>query len=905
MKRTLFFALSVVLVLAMLFSLSGCKGKNEEKSYTLDSSGFNSTAVFGEELNLSGLKLVSDGESVAVSADMVSGIDTSSPGQKQLTVSYNDQTFTVNYTVKFRITFFVEGEQSIQLVTSAEEIVIPETPVVVGKQFDRWSVSIPATLTENLRVDAIYKTLSTAREDAYTWSGNGVINLAGYAEDPSKVTYSATDADGNPISDASLSLSGYKLGYSMGDRSVIILTIGGEGVMSKSWRVTLTDKPTVTIAGGEAVGISLGANRHSQKINISGAPIGFKYELTLGNANVNAAESSGYVFIDVIKAGVTELTVKAVNATNELESITLTQYVVVSPGTITVPNSFIQQNAIEQIWTVGSDNADGLPTLAVGVASAEKIGESFYENISWSANSDNVTVSPDGRISLASVGNSPEIVEIRAVFGYKGVTFESSPIKVRCVYGGVNVFSYSELYTETRLANPRPIILQTNIKDDFSSTNFTWMASTYDLTYYHNLGKTDDDTRVKVLLQLKSDVYGNGYEINAHNATLGTLDATGKPTATSMFKGPLNFVAMSASGGAVSVKAQDNIVFGVYENVTLNNIVLKSCDLEAVEGKVDLTDLEYAGTTVEILGDNVTIEYSRLMNGRTVLRVFGDEKDAEKEIHLEVKNTVIKASREFNARIGSNRFEYSPDVASPYLPGDTGADYQAKQSYSSMTAEEKAAYDEKYINTFVTFENVVFEDAGIFAIGIDTHFAGEALKDGSSYFSGALLGWKNLAKTSYGAKVVLKDDVRLYSWKPLEDIDSGTLIENTLASDGSGDGNIFANLKFDVKQIIKDAAKTEGYSNILYTYEGKEYVHAGIVIFGGGKNYGVVENLITSGFNHAFSEYNVTLRELEGQGYLETASGGEAFYFIAYNKNSTFTYVTQITMTDKYDCLYK
>ena len=97
----------------------------------------------------------------------------------------------------------------------------------------------------------------------------------------------------------------------------------------------------------------------------------------------------------------------------------------------------------------------------------------------------------------------------------------------------------------------------------------------------------------------------------------------------------------------------------------------------------------------------------------------------------------------------------------------------------------------------------------------------------------------------------------------------------------------------------------EGYSNILFRFEGKDYMHTGIVLFGGGKNYSVVENLITSDFNHTFSEYNVTLRELEGQGYLETASGGEAFYFIAYNKNSTFTYVTQITMTDKYSCLYK
>ena len=287
-----------------------------------------------------------------------------------------------------------------------------------------------------------------------------------------------------------------------------------------------------------------------------------------------------------------------------------------------------------------------------------------------------------------------------------------------------------------------------------------------------------------------------------------------------------------------------------------------------------------------------------------MLRVFGDIADAEKEIHLTVKNTLIKASREFSARIGSNRFVSSESVASPYLPGDNGSDYKTKQSYNTLSDRERAEYDEAYINTFVTFENVIFEDAGIFAIGIDTHFAGEALRDGSSYLSGALVGWKNLAKTSYGAKIILKDDVRLYSWKPVDDIDSSTLIENTLAA--SGDDSLFANLRFNVRDIIKNAATTiESYSNILYTYEGREYVHAGIVFFGGGKNYGVVENKLDGSFNHKLTEYNVTLRELEGQGYLETASGGEAFYFLVYNANSTFTYSTQITMTNKYDCLYK
>ena len=571
---------------------------------------------------------------------------------------------------------------------------------------------------------------------------------------------------------------------------------------------------------------------------------------------------------------------------------------------IRILNSLIE-HGIENLWTVGSVNASRLQPLFVDGFDANRIGSGY--KLSFVTSSEHVTVDENGIIRLANINSDPEIVEIKAILSYNNNVIESAPMKVRCVYGGVNVYNYNELWAETNSVNPRPIVLQANIKDDFSATNYTWMNSTYDLTYYQNIGSSE--TKIKVLMQFKNNVYGNGFEINAHNATIGTLDATGIPTGKSLFKGPLNFVAMAQTGGALSIKGQDNIVFAVYENVTLNNVVLKSCDLDAVDGKVDLNKLKYAGTTVEILGDNVTIEYSRLMNGRNVLRVYGDVNNADKEINLIVKNTILKGSCEFIACIGSNRFKLSETEASPLLPGDKGSDYNAKKSYNSKTDAQKAEYDDKYINTFVTFENCVFEDAGIFAIYLDTHFAGEALKDGSKWFSGALVGWKNLAKTSYGAKVTLKGDVRLYNWKPLSEICSGTLLENTLSM-GSNSDNTFANMKFDIKMLIESAAKSSpAYANIFYKYQGVDYVHAGILFCGGGKNYSVVENKITD-FGYSFNEYNVKLSELkddkgQNQGYLQTVAGNEPFYFLIYDKNCGFTYETQLNITDKYSCLYK
>ena len=905
--------LSLLLIVGVVFGLASCRGDDDDepaaKVYSLDSSAFNSTAVFGENLSLVGLKLVeAGGETVDVTSDMVSGIDTKTAGAKKFTISYNDQNFEVDYTVKFKVTYIVNDVETVQLVTSVSEITVPATPEILGKQFDGWSEELPATLTKNITINAIYKTLNVDREDAYTWTGEGVINLSGYANAGATVGCTVTDADGNPLTGiASVDSAAGKLNYSLGDNDVIIVSINGEGVLAKSWKVQKTEKPSVSISK-PAVGIVLGSNRQSQKIDVSSTPVSFKYVTTPSNENILTAASNGYLFIDVLKAGVTELTIKAVNATNELESIELTQYVVVAPktGTFTIAN-LKTEYGIENIWTVARENAAKLTKLTATGGDAANIGAGFFDNITWVTNNANVTVS-GGVITLADIAQDPDIVEIKAVFGFGGVTFESAPMKVRCVYDGINVYSYEELYSETVKADPRPIVLQANIKDDFSSTNYTWMKSTYDLDYYKNIGATEQQMKIKVLMQFKNDVYGNGFEINAHKATIGTLDATGQPTNKTLFKGPLNFVAMAQGGGAISVKGQDNIVFGIYDGVTLNNIILKSCDLTAVDGKVDLTDLDYAGTTVEVLGDNVTIEYSRLMNGRTVLRVFGDDKDATKQINVEVKNTILKASREFTARLGSNRLVSDANTASPKLPGDTGSEYNAKKNYNGMNAEQKAAYDAKFINTYVTFENCVFEDAGIFSIGLDSHFAGAALHNGSDYFNGALVGWDGLAKTSYGVKLTLKDDVRLYSWKPLSDIDSSTLIENNLTTNDTGN-EFFLNLTFNVKVLVENASKLPRYGNILDNVNGVNYVHSGIAFFGGGKNYSVFENLLDGSFEASFETYEVNLNELSdgtiNQGYLATAAGDEPFYFFIYNAESSFTYEKQQTLENKYDVLRK
>ena len=481
-----------------------------------------------------------------------------------------------------------------------------------------------------------------------------------------------------------------------------------------------------------------------------------------------------------------------------------------------------------------------------------------------------------------------------------------------CIANGVNVYTYEDLYLAA--TSEKPVVLRNNIKEGFGyiggELKYTEMKTTYDSTYYKNVGR-EDEAKVKILVEFKNDVYGNGYIINAHEITYKLIDDGngGKlQDESALFQGPLNFVMIKEDNGAtISVKAQDNICFALHEGVTVRNVELRGCDLEhdADTQKTDLTHLNYIGTTVEVLGDDVTIAYSRLTNGRTVLRAFGDDDDSEKEITVNITNSVLSGAREFIMRIGSNRFFQNSSI-SPSLPGDINKEYNSKKEYHTFTPEEKAAYDEKYINTYINVRNSIFKDSGLFAIGMDSHFASQALADGSKIsnniaaFSKYLVGWNNLSKTSYGAKLSFSGEVQMYSWKDIEDVDSSTLIEIK--------GNsMFKKLSLDIKEMINQCVSKPNYSNIVteVNVNGKKvnYVHAGIAFFGGGKNYSVFESEQELGLGR----YEISLGDA-GRAELTIAAGDEPFYFFLYNKDSAFTPKIQeekLASNEAYKCIYE
>ena len=666
--------------------------------------------------------------------------------------------------------------------------------------------------------------------------------------------------------------------------------------------VTLEDKECSLYVGAEPVTFS---------VSVSPATARVRYEVTSSNDNVQSVyNNSGFVIVNATKIGVSEVTVKAINVDNEEDYAIAKKTVVVMPATKPTVVQSANTYGIEKTFTFGGVNADGSNSsyqLSLALGDESKIGAGYRENITWGSSDEELATINSNGVITRGTKNGVGIVEFTAKFMVNGVEYAAAqPYAIRYVSEGVNVSNYDEVYAATKAEKPIVLTADIAFPTNKAAIKYETIHTTYDDEYYVNKGTAKTEAEIMILLQFKNDLYGNGYVINAHNATAGLLDPTGAPT-DALFKGPLNFVAMGeANSGLISVKAQDNVCFALYEGVTANNVELRGCDLETDEnGNYDLTDLDYIGTTVEVFGDDVTIEYSRITNGRTVLRVFGDAEDKTKVIHLNIKNSVLSGAREFIIRMGSNCFVQGTDAnRTPFIGDDNAStqDYQAKTKYNRMTAAEKAAYDEKYIKTFVHVKDSVFKDAGIFAVGIDSHFAGKALHDGGSY--GSILGtsaghWKNLAKTSYGAKLTFEGDVRLYNWKRVDEIDSSTLLDNRLP-----ETSMWKDLRFDVHQMISKISEKENFGDIVTKYKDEDYVHAGIAFFGGGKNYGVFEN---SGLSEVLVNYTVSLDDV-GHSMLKTAAGEESFYFMLCDATSSFSPQKQEEMLnsdDAYSCIYK
>lgn len=489
-------------------------------------------------------------------------------------------------------------------------------------------------------------------------------------------------------------------------------------------------------------------------------------------------------------------------------------------------------------------------------------------------------------------------------------------ITLRCVLG-VEVDTYENLVLATELG--RQVVLTNNIdlgeklievNDDGTTTllksysecekilksEVKQMETSYEWNYYKNLGATTPPT-INYIIKFTNNCYGNGFTLNANNIT-NALDGTGALYSFAVFKGPLDLVAIPDA----SVKAQDNICFIATDNVMLNNVELVGANLNGSES-TDLTKLNYSGTVLEVMGDNVKIVNSRIRNGRNCVRVYGKEYGNDEKINVLIESCVISNAREFLIKVGTNQKLYGEftdrdkvnmangvgssvwDECAPKLQGfehlndgNLSLEQYNQRVSSYLNNQDFMAL----VKTNLTIKNCVLHTSGLFSIGIETSFAGPALDGGKwNNWNFTDYGWASIAGTSYPCILNLEGSVKMYDWKNISNIDSSTLIE----------GGMF---NFSISDMINSLYSSGELTSIITELDGQKYAHGGIVMYGGGKNYSIVNN--NSEESEGFENFTLSLDSVKSNltSMLKYASGKEPFRMFMYGKTSYFNYYKQL-----------
>lgn len=638
-----------------------------------------------------------------------------------------------------------------------------------------------------------------------------------------------------------------------------------------------------------------------------------KFEIIDGADVITLEQHGQFATITATKRGSAKIKITAEHDGKVIKEIEKTIRVVPNVYSMEFADS-AKEYGIENILTIGGRKPNGIPdtrTIFVRVvteAGAETFTDEFM-NVAFS--DDNSLFSCKAQTATNADAVSAEIramgtglttlnAELNNYNQYFGTNI-CAKIRLRAVKEGRNVDNYEDLKKVTE--NGKIVVLTgdvmlgvkndgTAMTEDELKKDVKKFITTYDKTYLENLEKSGENgvvnKYVQYLIEFKKDVYGNGFEINADKFTQCKDDATGLPK---IFKGPLNFVAISSA----SVKGQDNISFLVRtDNVLINNVVLKGCSDDSLneDGQFNLSKLNYVGTTLEI-AKSAKLLNSRVSNGRTVVRIFAggpkmgspvvEDKSAfnvqDEKINVHIESCVLSNAREFILKIGSNRaLKQTNEVQRKLLD----ANNNPYSPYSESNKTDKY-FNDNYLINDVTLKNSVLETSGLFSVGMETHFSGEFL------LGGTITTWEGCAATSYASALRIVGDVKMLDWKNLSNVDSSTLIEVT------GDANPW--LSMNVAEMMKEVAKVKSECrDIILNVGGTEYVHGGIAFYGGGYNYSYLDLTEANDETKQFGVYDVNISVLENskdenirnQGkMLPMAAGAGDFRFYLYNNKSS------------------
>lgn len=444
-------------------------------------------------------------------------------------------------------------------------------------------------------------------------------------------------------------------------------------------------------------------------------------------------------------------------------------------------------------------------------------------------------------------------------------------------------------YLEEKLPNKENTELFGNF--DFATQRFSFeseakrVESSYPTDFirqYNASTGANAETSVLVGIELKGDLYGNGFSINGNDLcypNYGKVSASsGKiepDPARDHFFGPLPFVTIGSLEKMPVVKAygQDNaLIYLKGDGLTINDVEIANTN------QVDnMYNLMYAGTVVEVAGKNSAIRNSIIGNGRTGVRAFSSD-------GLRIDNCILRNAAEFLLKLGSNEiapYDKGKTVSATYNGKEFRApfaDFYDLENPSSpynlilneVLSETKIADPAKakevmatllelqsgldstapflegdgvaYAST-VSVSSSHFANSGIFSIAFETMFNGPFLynggpslvKEATDLFSS--LSPREIGGTSAPVELVLDGKTRFHDWKDIDKIDSSILIEENISATIKAmfgkDLELSMEDYFPMKRLLAERCDAEG---CLYEEEGKKYVNSKIAWYGGGLN---------------------------------------------------------------------
>ena len=422
------------------------------------------------------------------------------------------------------------------------------------------------------------------------------------------------------------------------------------------------------------------------------------------------------------------------------------------------------------------------------------------------------------------------------------------------------------------------------------------METTYNHKFLDAWNEANPDkqvsTNIKIGIRVQKDFYGNGFNINMNNLCFPKNGSVSKgqngkliPGEKDLFKGPLSYVTIgnpSLGPSEIIVKAfgQDNA--GMM--LDGNNITLDGLRVQNIDDNSNKRNYAYIGTVIEVNGNNNTIKNSEILLGKNLVRAF----DAN---NLQLKNSILRRSGEFNLMVGSNEV-LSPDeekeinltfagnilktslkefldktnsnpasantILEQYLGlAESEVSVSKAELYSALKfIQESLTNTSGIVNrdgsinyaSTIYVDDCSFDDSGIFSIAFETSFNGPYLYNGlSSTVSNVVGGMFNsplpnkIGGTSKPVNIVLRGDTKFYDWKNVDDIDVSTLIDENISSAlgnvDVGDGEeikVSIDQFFPIKPILRDMANSLGY---IYKNDGNDYINSIVAYYGGGKNY--------------------------------------------------------------------